>query len=69
MDKFFDGFEYCRAWFKKMNISFAGVSAAVDVQINGYDDEKLPVKGKTALISFLDDIDKFPTVVSESVLQ
>lgn len=69
MDKIFDGFEYYGAWFKKMNITFAGVCVGVDVQINGYDDEEIPMNGKGALISFLDDIDKFPTIVGEGILK
>ena len=41
MDKIFDGFEYYGAWFKKMNITFAGVCAGAEVQINGYDEEEM----------------------------
>ena len=69
MDKIFEGFEYYGAWFKKMNITFAGVCVDVDVQINGYDEEEMPMNGKDALISFLGDIDKFPTVVGKGVFE
>lgn len=69
MDNIFDGFEYYGAWFKKMSITFAGVCVDVDVRINGYDEEEIPAKGKSALISFLDDIDKYLSVILEGVFE
>ncbi len=69
MDSFFEGFEYYGAWYKKINITFAGVSADVDVQINGYDEEEIPEKGKSAIISFLSDMDKFLYTILEGILE
>lgn len=41
----------------------------IDVQINGYDEEQIPAKGKAALISFLGDIDKSLSVILEDVFE
>lgn len=69
MNNVFDGFEYYGAWFKKMRVTFAGAEVEVDVQINGYDEEEIPDKGKSALISFLDNMDKSISTILEGILE
>lgn len=68
MSDFFDGFEYYGAWFKKMTITFAGADVEVDIQINGYDEEEIPEKGKDALVSFLENTDKSLSIILEGIL-
>ena len=65
----FDGFEYYGAWFKKMSVIFSGAEVEVDIQINGYDDEEIPAEGKSALLLFLNSLDKYLPIILEGIFE
>ncbi len=69
MNNIFDGFEFDGAWFGETTVNFAGKDVDIEIEIDGYDDVKIPENSKTALLSFLEDMDNIMPAVIESIFE
>ena len=69
MNNIFDGFEFDGAWFGETTVNFAGKDVDIEIEIDGYDDVQIPENSKTALLSFLEDMDNIMPAVIESIFE
>ena len=69
MDSIFENFQYHGAWFNKTVITFNENNVEVDIQIDGYDEQEIPIKSREALESFLETKDNFTEAIAAKVFE
>ena len=69
MDSIFEKFQYHGTWFNKTVITFNENNVEVDIQIDGYDEQEIPIKSREVLKSFLETKDNFIDAIAEKVFE